>query len=215
MIANQDMLGGKESLMKVKTVVLGCLIGAIALLFVHEFSFAQTSGPAAVSKIGLISVSRALRECKATATFGAKAKAEEEEMAANEKTLNDEINMLKGAVRALVPGTPDYMEQYKQLVQKQAELQAIQEYRREKRSVSQRAWAEKVYKEILRLTKEVAARNNLALVLERSEPEFPVKTADQLMMTLSTNKVLYGGGCTDITDEVVAELDKIESTLVK
>ncbi len=201
--------------MKFKTVVLGCFIGAIALLFVHEFSFAQTSAPATVSKIGLISVSRALRECKATATFGAKAKAEEEEMAANEKALNDEINVLKGTVRALVPGTPDYMEQYKQLVQKQAELQAIQEYRREQRSVSQRAWAQKVYKEILRITKEVAANKDLDLVIERSEPEFPIKNADQLMMTLSTHKVLYGDGCQDVTEEVIAELDKIESTLIK
>jgi Skp family chaperone for outer membrane proteins len=209
------MLGGKESLMKFKTVVLGCLMGAIALLFVHQFSFAQTTAPATVSNIGLISVSRALRDCKATATFGAQAQAEAEEMAEKEKALNDEINMLKGAVRALVPGTPDYMEQLRQLMLKQGELQAIQEYRRELRSASQRAWAEKVYKEILRLTQEVAARNNLDLVLERSEPEFPIKNADQLMMTLSTNKVLYGDGCTDITDEVIAELDKIESTLVK
>ena len=201
--------------MKFKTVVLSCLIGAVALLFVHELSFAQVDAPVPASKIGLISVSRALRDCKATATFGAKAKAEAEQMAANERTLNDEINVLTGGVRALVPGTPDYMAQYKLLVQKQAELKAIQEFNREQRSVSQRVWAEKIYKEILRLTKEVATAKGLDLVLERSEPEFPIKNADQLMMTLSTNKVLYGGGCLDITDEVIAELDKIESTLIK
>jgi len=202
--------------MKFKTVVLSCLIGAVALLFVHELSFAQVDAPVPASKIGLISVSRALRDCKATATFGAKAKAEAEQMAANEKALNDEINnVLTDGVRALVPGTPDYMAQYKLLVQKQAEFKAIQEFNREQRSVSQRVWAEKIYKEILRLTKEVATAKGLDLVLERSEPEFPIKNADQLMMTLSTNKVLYGGGCLDITDEVIAELDKIESTLVK
>jgi len=201
--------------MKFKAVVLSCLIGAVALLFVHEFSLAQPLATGPASKIGLISVSRALRDCKATATFGAKAKAEAEQMAANERTLNDEINVLTGGVRALVPGTPDYMAQYKLLVQKQAELKAIQEFNREQRSVSQRVWAEKVYKEILRLTKEVASAKGLDLVLERSEPDFPIKNADQLMMTLSTNKVLYGGGCLDITDEVIAELDKVESTLIK
>lgn len=200
--------------MKAKTVVLSCSIGIVALLFIHGFSFAQANA-VTTSKIGLISVSRALRDCKATATFGAKVKAEAEQMAAAEKALNDEINVLTGGVRALVPGTPDYMDQYKLLVQKQAELKAIQEFNREQRSVSQRAWAEKVYKEILRLTKEVAAAKGLDLVLERSEPEFPIQGADQLMMTLSTNKVLFGGGCLDITDEIIAELDKIESTLIK
>ena len=215
MIANQSIFCGKESLMKVKTVVLSCIIGAIALLFVHEFSFAQANATIPASKIGLVSVSRALRDCKATATFGAKSKAESEQVDAAMKTLDDEIKMLTGAVRALVRGTPDYMAQYKQLVQKQGELKALQEYQREKQASSQRAWAEKIYREILRLTKEVAAAKGLDLVLERSEPEFPITNADQLMMTLSTNKVLYGGGCLDITDEVIAELDKIESTLIK
>ncbi len=61
--------------MKVKTVVLSCLIGAVVLFFAHEFSLAQPMATAAASKIGLVSVTRALRDCKATATFGAKAKA--------------------------------------------------------------------------------------------------------------------------------------------
>ncbi len=81
--------------------------------------------------------------------------------------------------------------------------------------MTRRAWAEKLYKEILRITKEVAARKGLDLVLQRSEPEFPILSADQLMMTLSSHKVLYGGGCLDITDEIIAELDKIEATLTK
>jgi Skp family chaperone for outer membrane proteins len=215
LIANQRIFDGKESLMKVKTVVLSCLIGAGVLFFVHEFSLAQPIAPAAASKIGVISVSRAMRDCKATATFGAKANAEAQQMAATEKALNDEVNVLTGGVRALVQGTPDYMAQYRLLVQKQGELKALQEYNRELRDVNRRGWAEKIYKEVLRITKDVAANKGLDMVLERSEPEFPIQGTDQLMMTLSTHKVLYGGGCTDITGEVIAELDKIESTLVK
>jgi Skp family chaperone for outer membrane proteins len=209
------MFEGKDSLMKVKTVVLSCLIGAVVLFFVHEFSLAQSIAPVPASKIGLISVSRAMSGCKATVAFGAKAQAEAEQMATAEKTLNDEINVLTGGVRALVRGTPDYMAQYKLLVQKQADLKALQEYHRERRDASRRAWAEKLYKEVLRITKEVGAGKGLHLVLQRSEPEFPVQNTDQLMMVISTHKVLYGDGCVDITDEVIAELDKIESTLIK
>ncbi|MHC4570212.1 MAG: OmpH family outer membrane protein, partial [Planctomycetota bacterium] len=195
--------------------VLSCLMGAVVLFFVHEFSLAQPLATVPASKIGLISVSRAMRDCKATAAFGAKVKAEAEQMAAAEKALNDEINVLTGGVRALVRGTADYMTQYKLLVQKQAELKAIQEVNREQRALSQQAWAQKVYREILRITKEVGAGKGLNLVLQRSEPEFPVQNADQLMMVISTHKVLYGDGCVDVTDEVIAELDKIESTLIK
>ncbi len=200
--------------MKVKTVVLSCLIGAIVLFFVHEFSLAQPTDPAAASKIGLVSVQRTLRDCKATVTFGARAKAKGEQMVAAEKALNDEVTMLTGGVRALVRGTTDYMAQYKLLLQKQGELKAMQEFNSSQRAMDQQYWAEKIYKETLRITKEIAAKKGLDLVLERSEPEFPISSPDQLMMTLSGHKVLYGGGCLDITDEVIAELDKIESTLI-
>jgi Skp family chaperone for outer membrane proteins len=209
------MFDGKESLMKVKSVVLSCLIGVVALFFVHEFSLAQPLATVPASKIGLISISRAMRDCKATVVFGAKAKAEDEQLIKDQDALKAEIQTLTQAAQAFVRGTTDYMTQFRLLVQKQAELKALEEYLREKRITSQRAWAEKIYREILRITKEVASNKGLDLVLQRSEPEFPVQNADQLMMTISTHKVLYGGGCLDITDEVIAELDKIESTLIK
>jgi Skp family chaperone for outer membrane proteins len=208
------MFDGKESVMKIKTVIPVSLICAVVLFVVHEFSLAQPTAGVAVSKIGLVSVSRALRDCKATAAFGAKSKTESDQMAAAEKVLGDEVTALTGGVRALVRGTPDYMAQYKMLLQKQGELKALQDYNRAHAGSSQQRWAEKVYKEILRITKEVAASKGLDLVLERSEPEFPIPVADQLMMTIGTHKVLYGDGCIDITDEVIAELDKIESKLI-
>ena len=209
------MFDGKESSMKIKTVISGCLICVVILFVVHEFGLAQPTAPVAASNIGLLNVPRTLRDCKATVTFGAKAKAEAEHMLAAEKTLGDEITALTGGVRALVRGTADYMAQYKMLLQKQADLKAMQEFNNTQRGLRQQGWAEKVYKEVLRITKEVAARKGLDMVLQRSEPEFPIPNADQLMTALSTHKVLYGGGCLDITDEVIAELDKIEATLTK
>jgi len=201
--------------MKIKTIISGCLMCVVVLFVVHEFGLAQPTAPAAASKIGLINVPRTLQGCKATATFGARAKAEGEQMVAAEKALDDEINVLTGGVRALVPNTTDYMAQYKLLLLKQGELKATQESNNRQRLLSQLGWAEKVYKEVLRITSEVAARKGLDLVLQRSEPEFPILSYDQLRMTFSSHKVLYGGGCLDITDEVIAELDKIETTLTK
>lgn len=204
----------RKSFMKIKTIITGCLVCVVVLFVVHEFGFAQPITPTA-SGIGLISVPRTLRDCKATVTFGIKAKAQGEQMVAAENALGEEIKTQTEQVKAFVPGTAEYMAQYKILLLKQGELKATQEFNNQQRGASQRAWAEKIYKEVLRITKEVAARRGLDLVLQRSEPEFPILSADQLMMTLSSHKVLYGGGCMDITDEVIAELDKIESTLTK
>lgn len=139
--------------MKVKTVVLSCLIGAVVLFFVHEFSLDQPIAPAAASKIGLISVSRAMSDCKATATFGAKAKAEYAQMTDAEDALTGEIKMQTRTVQDLVRGTADYNAQFKLLLQKQGELKALQEYGRDYRDSSRQRWAEKVYREVLRITK--------------------------------------------------------------
>lgn len=200
--------------MKIKTLVSGCLICIVVMFVVHGFSIAQPTVGAPASRIGLVSIQRAMRDCKATLSYGAKAKAEGEQAAAAEKELSDEIGRLADGVRALVPGTTDHLAQYKVLLQKQAGLKALQEYNNQQRGLSQQRWAEKIYREILRITNEVAATKGLDLVLERNEPNFPMPAADQLMMTLNTHKVLYGGGCQDITDEIIAELDKVESKLL-
>lgn len=203
--------------MKIKTVISGCLICIVVLFVVHEFSIAQPTAPAPTSKIGLISVPRTLAECKATATFGVKAKAENDRMAAEENKISAEIKVLSDELRSgvFLPESSDYLSRYRTLLQKQGELKALQEFNAPQRTSTQRRWAEKIYKEVLRITEEVAAKKGLDIVLQRSKPEFPIRSADQLMMTLSTHKVLYGGGCVDITNEVIAELDKIESTLVE
>jgi Skp family chaperone for outer membrane proteins len=65
---------------------------------------------------------------------------------------------------------------------------------------------EALYQETLKITKEVAKEKGVTLVLERTEPEFPV-TPDELMMTFSTHKVLYAENCPDLTEEVTARLD--------
>ena len=74
-------------------------------------------------------------------------------------------------------------------------------------------WTQKLYKEILRITRELAAEKGLALVLGADEPEFPFQRYEELVMTLSTHKVLYGDGCVDLTNELVAQLDKMQSKL--
>ncbi|MHC4425600.1 MAG: OmpH/Skp family outer membrane protein [Planctomycetota bacterium] len=196
--------------MKIKTVVLGCLMGVVVLFLAHEYSLAQPEADKPASKVGVVSVSRALRDCKATAKYRENTTAENSRMDAEEGKLAKEVQTLTGGVRALLPGSSDYMTQYKELLQKQAELKALQEFNNQQRGLRDRRWTEELYKKILRITEELAEKKRLELVLERSEPTFPILSPDQLVMTLSTHKVLYSGGCLDLTDEVIAELDKEE-----
>ena len=199
--------------MKFKTMVLGCLASAIILATGYEYLQAQPNVTGPALKIGVVSVQRALRNCKATIKFRERLIAENEKMAIEENRLSQEGKALAGSLTAYKPDSSEYMERFQEALQKQNTLKTLQEVNRHRRGLTQMQWTQKLYKEILRITKELAAEKGLALVLGADEPEFPFQSYDQLVMALSTHKVLYSDGCVDLTNEVVAQLDKMQSKL--
>jgi Skp family chaperone for outer membrane proteins len=201
--------------MKIKTVLWGSLMSGVVLLLVHQYCLAQAGPVKATLPIGTVSVSRAIRECKATAKFGEKARAENEKMDADQDQLTKEVQALAATIRAgaLKSDSNDYQQQYQELYKKQAQLKTMQDYNPQRKALAQQLWTEKIYKEVLRITKELASQKKLALVLAVDEPEFPMPRYEELVMALRTHKVLYGGGCLDLTDEVIAALDKEQAKL--
>ena len=200
--------------MKIKTTILGCLIGVVVLLFVHEYSMAQVKTNDSVLPIGIVDVRRALRECKATEKYKERTNAENSKMAAEEEQLSREIQALAASLRALKPGSSDHLKQYKEYLQKQNDLKTMQEFNPQQKALKHQHWTQELYKEILRITKVLGAEKGLPLVLGSDEPEFPMQRYEELAMTLSTHKVLYSNGCIDLTNEVIAELDKEESKFI-
>jgi Skp family chaperone for outer membrane proteins len=199
--------------MKFKTMVLACLACSIILATGYEYLQAQPNVTAPALKIGVVSVHNALRNCKATFKFTEGLKAEQEKMISEENKLATELKTLQDSLRAFKPDSTEYMETFQKMVQKQSELKALQEVNPRRSRLKQMQWTQKLYKEILRITKELAAQKGLNMVLGADEPEFPFQSYDQLVMALSTHKVIYNNGCVDLTSEVIAQLDKMQSKL--
>ncbi len=199
--------------MKRNAMLLSCLIGVAVLFAVHQYGVAQANSAKPVLPVATISVSQVLRDCKATAKYREKTTVENDRMDAEEDKLSNEIKAMAAQLRtgALKPDSADYMQQYQDLLQKQAELKTMQDLNPQKKALKHQLWTEKLYKEILRITKELATQKGLALVLAVDEPEFPMTRYEDLAMALRTHKVLYNGGCLDLTGEVIAEMDKIEA----
>ena len=200
--------------MKIKTAVLGGLTVLAVLFLAHEYSMAQVKTNDLSLPIGIVDVRRALRECKATEKYKEKTNVENSKMDAEEEQLTREIQALAAGLRALKPGSSDHLSQYKEYRQKQNELKTIQEFNPQLKMLKHQQWTQQLYQEILRITKEMASQKGLPLVIGRDEPEFPIQRYEDLVMTLSTHKVLYSNGCVDLTDEVIAELDKEESKFI-
>jgi Skp family chaperone for outer membrane proteins len=190
-------------------------MGLIVLFLVHQYSLAQANSGKPALPIATVSVSRAVRDCKATVKFADKARAENSRLDAEEEKLSTEVKALAAGLRAgaLKSDSTDYMQQYQELLQKQAQLKTMEDLNPQRKALAQQLWTEKLYKEILRITKELASQKGMALVLAVDEPEFPMPRYEELVMALRTHKVLYNGGCLDLTDDVIAELDKEEAKL--
>jgi len=208
--------------MKTRAVVLGVLISAVVLFLGYGYSAycaeaaaktgsAEPGAGAVNSKIGIVSIRNVFRDCKVNASYRDKELAEQAKKNAELDVIEKEIAAQEAGLKALRPGTSDHMKQYEDLLNKQARFEAAKQFVSQQRVLKDRRWTEDLYKEALRITKELAKQKGLTVVLEADEPNFPMPSADELMMALQTHKVLYSDGCVDLTAEVVTEMNKIES----
>ncbi len=194
--------------MKIKTIGLVCLAVSVVLLMAGGYSRAgsERTTKSAV-KIGVVSILKVFQNCKGNEKYRQSAIAERDRTEAELEKLSKEIEAEEAGLRTLKTGSDDYLARVKQILTKRAGLQAQQEFYKQREALKEQQWTEKVYKDVLRITAEVAKEKGLDIVLEKDEPEFPLSNYTELMTVMSTHKVLYSSGCVDISDEVLARLD--------
>lgn len=197
--------------MKIRVMVLSCLIGATVLFAGYEYSWAKSKAKdkTIVSglKIGVLSVEKILQDCKKTAKYREEILAEQGKMVAIWEKLSKEIEAEKAGLKTLKEGSSDYLAAVKEILEKQAMLQAEREFDKQRLALKDHKMIEQLYQGILLKTAEVAEQKGLDMVFEKSEPKLPMANANELSQTISTHKLLYSAGCLDITDEVMARLD--------
>jgi len=194
--------------MKTKTVMfLGCLAGVV-LLTGYQYSLAQPKADQHSLTIAVVNVREIFRKCNRNAKYRQDAMAEYNTAMLELEKLSKQIQADEAGLKTLKPGSPDHLKQYQDVLKKKGELDARQQYLKQERSLKDQRWTEQVYQEVLQIVKELAEKKGLDMVFDKEEPEFPSASGDELMLTLSTHKVLYSGGCPDITDEVTARLDE-------
>jgi len=196
--------------MKIRVMVLGCLIG---LFFVTRVpcSVSRATSPALArggTRIGVVDVRKIFQDCKRNVRYREEVIAERGRIIAELDGLSREIEAERAGLKALREVSDDYMASMKEILEKQARLQSQQEFHKLRGEYKEKRWTEGLYKDILRETGEVAKQRGLDLVLEKDEVELPAPSANELMLTIRTHKLLYSGGCLDITDEVMARVDE-------
>jgi len=199
--------------MKARTMVLGCLAGVVILAMGYpdggnRDSQAQSKGDTPSSKIGIVSILKVFRDSKRSDAHRNELLAERNKIRAAWKTLSQEIEAQEAGLKALKPESSDYLAQRKKLIDKQVRLEAQQKFNEEQMILKRYKFSKELYQDILRITSELAKQKGLDLVLEKDEIDEISLSVNEISRTMSTHKVLYSGGCVDISDEVVARLDK-------
>ncbi|MDH7598153.1 MAG: OmpH family outer membrane protein [Sedimentisphaerales bacterium] len=186
--------------------VIAGMIVLSAASFMHRGA-AELQVPEQVPRIGVVSMMRLLRDSQRASQRQRQFEAEQEQITGELTRLNQELESDQAKLKAFKQGSPEYMDLYKAMVEKQAKLQALQEYHRQASAAKERQWTEQLYKEILQAVTQVAQQKGLSLVLEWTEPEFPIPP-ERFVATINTQKVLYAKGCVDITADVMAIIDQ-------
>ncbi len=196
--------------MKIKAMFLSCLAGMIILAMGYEYSQAQQKAGTSSAKIGTVSIVKILRNSKRSTAHITRMNTEQNKIRAELEKLSKQLKAQEDMLIALKQDSSDYLAQRKEVINKRISLEAQQAFNKEAAILKEYRWRKEFYQDILRITSELAEQKGLDVVLEKDEIDIPALSVNEFNQTMITRKVLYSGGCIDITDEVMARLDKEE-----
>jgi len=171
------------------------------------YSRAESKADEHPLKIGVVSVKKVFKDCKKSTMYREEAFAERDRLNAELERLTKEIEAGQAGLKALKAGSKEHLALTKEILEKQGSLQVQQEFYKQQSTLREYNWTKKLYEDILRETGEVAKQKGLDMVFEKDEIDLPALSINEIVLTISTHKLLYSGGCLDITDEIIARLD--------
>jgi Skp family chaperone for outer membrane proteins len=191
--------------MKLKSIVVMVLVIVMSGFIVSAGAVRAADNKSL--KIGIVSVHKIFQECKRNAKYKKEMTAEGDKLEAELDSLSKDIDASKSKLKMLKQGSADYLSGMKDVFDKQASLQAKQEYFKRQMDMREKTVVEQLFKDVIKATGEVAKEKGLDIVLEKSEPDLPAANSSELSGIISTYKVLYSSGCEDITDAVMTKVD--------
>ncbi len=191
--------------MKLKSIVVMVLVIVMSGFIVNAGAVRAADNKCL--KIGVVSVRKIFQDCKRNTKYRQEMTAERDKLEAELDSLSKDIDASKSKLKMLKQGSADYLSGMKDVLDKQASLQAKQEYFKRQMDMREQTVVEQLFKDVIKATGEVAKEKGIDLVLEKSEPDLPAANTNELTLTISTHKVLYSSGCEDITDAVMAKVD--------
>jgi len=195
--------------MKVKSAIVGVLLGLFLVTgMAQQYLCAKTGKPTiAPAKIAVVSIRRVFENSRKHAQWQEKIQAENKTFIAELEKLSKEIAAIRADMDTRKVASSDHLDLMRQSMEKNATLEAKENFYKQDIMMKEQRWTEQLYQEILAATGVAAKQKGLDMVLVKSEPQFPSVNASELMLTVRTNQVLYHTEQMDITNDVLMVLD--------
>lgn len=200
---NTFKLGGKDYTKEIR----GIMEKQAQLQAQEESHPAELKQSGAGLKVAIVSIQRVFQNCKKGVSYKQEAITEQDRIVAELDKLSKEIEAEKAGLKMLKENSSDYMVRAKELFEKQASYQAQQEFYKQQMELKDKLWTKEIYQDVLRIASEIAKEKGLDLVFREDEVDFSETNANELGLSMRVQKLLYSGGCLDITDEITARLD--------
>jgi len=161
-----------------RAIATSILVGAAALLAAMQYGHAASQASPPTSKVGVVSVRDVFNGSKKHAQYQALLTKRVNQARAQIDELNKQLDNAEIELKGLRPGTVDYVKQYQAVLEARSKLQNEQELIKQQRMAEDKKWFEDLYQEALKAIDAVAKEKGLDLVLERSEPKFPLASEE-------------------------------------
>jgi len=195
--------------MKVRNIVIVTLaVAAISLGLGYEQGWAKAKEEIKPARIAVVSVRRILENSKTNARWETEARAESGEIRAELDKLSKELQAIEADMATRKVGSSDYLKLMREGTEKQAILEAKEKFYQQKLTLNQQQQIEQLYQDIIAAVASVAKDKGADLVIAKEEFQFPSTSLRELTLVIQTSKVLYNAEELDITNDVLALLDK-------
>ncbi|MFA6175848.1 MAG: OmpH family outer membrane protein [Phycisphaerae bacterium] len=201
--------------MKKTSFVAMVILTPAIILTGLQYSQAAKDKPAAMVKIGVVSIKDVFEKCLMKQTVEKNLSAEGDKKFNELKKLEETIEVDKAALSKRKQDSADYMTMLKALMLKQSELEAQKEYYQQELTVMEMQGKEKIYRKILEVITTLAKEKGLDMVfsrddnyLNRPDSSPAAESPTELVLTTKTHKLLYFNPEFDITTEALTAMDK-------
>ena len=201
--------------MKIRNVVLSMLLCSIAFGAGKKLppemiplALKKKSPQASPSRIAVVSVRRIFENCRKNTQWQQIMEAERKKIVAELEKISSEARAFRADMETRKPGSTDYVNLMHEMIEKEALLDAKEKSYQQELTFKEQRWTEQLYLEIVAAIGKVAEQKGLDLVLAKEDNQFPAASPNELLLMIKTSKVLFHTDDMDITNEVLAAVDK-------